>query len=415
MFVNKILKLCCIALLLSGCATTYNPFAQPKSAQTSLALDKTGRQLTDAVNDSDESVSDPIPALQSTPIEPVDNPSIAVKELNDDVGLVPGAFRVRVGDRLRVLIWGHPDLGHISTVYPNGSITLPLVGEVFVNNRTLTEVKDLITARLKQYESYDSTNLREGDQIRVGIWGYPELTTDLLIQSNGVVYAPLVGEIQVLNRNINDIDKEITKKLADLIVDPVVTVQPIKSVGRQLIVDPVVSVLPESVRERRISVIGQVALPGVYSIQDSLTVLEALTRANFQRSGALNSVVVIRGYNTPNPEYKRLRMKDFINGKAQTNQNIYLVDQDVVIVPKRFITKVDHFVQDFLVSVIPVFTFWSAGFNALAAKDSREILRDINNANSATADTSIDLDILSTQATANSLLDASLDSLLDAQ
>jgi len=108
-------------------------------------------------------------------------------------------------------------------------------------------------------------------------------------------------------------------------------------------------------------------------------------------------------------------MKDFINGKAQTNQNIYLVDQDVVIVPKRFITKVDHFVQDFLVSVIPVFTFWSAGFNALAAKDSREILRDINNANSATADTSIDLDILSTQATANSLLDASLDSLLDAQ
>jgi len=417
MLLRKLIQLSMLTLVLSGCTNLPTLLSQPHVENTSEiitdASDNQGSVLGKSATVEEQEQNSEVDAVR---IEPVKTSSVTAKELNEGVGLVPGPFRVQVGDRLRVLIWGHPDLGHVSDVYSNGSITLPLVGEVFVSNRTLSEVKELITGRLKQYETYDSSRLREGDQIRIGIWGYPELTTDLLIQSNGVVYAPLVGEVKVLGREIKEINQEITEKLSELIVDPVVTVQPIKGVGRQLVVDPVVSVLPESVRERRVSVIGQVAAPGLYPIRDSLTVIEALTSANFLRSGALNSVIVIRGYNTPNPEYKRLRIKDFISGKATTNQNLYLVDQDVVIVPKRFITKVDHFVQDFLVSVTPIFTFWSAGYAALAAKDSREILRDINNANSAAGlNTSIDLGLLNTQSTANSLLDASLDSLTNSQ
>lgn len=302
---------------------------------------------------------------------------IKAKELEENVGLEPGPFTVKVGDRLRVLVWGHPELAHVADVHPNGSITLPLSGELYVEGLTLPEIVAKVQSKLIKYTTYQSRALNEGDQIAFGIWGYPELQTTTIIQPGGIIHAPLIGEVQVVGRTIPEIRGEIQKRTSEYIEDPIVSMQPLV-VGRKILSDPVVSVLPESTRPRRVSIIGEVTVPGQYPIESSLTVVELLAAARYLDSGALNSVIVIRDYQSEQPKYKKLKIKSFLMGRSKQNQNIYLTDRDIVIVPKRLITKVGDFVQDFVVNTAPVLQYMNAAYQAAYAKDTKEIVQRVN-------------------------------------
>lgn len=58
-------------------------------------------------------------------------------------------YRLGIGDRLRVTVFGHDDLSGEFEVSSNGSITLPLIGEVGAANLTLTELEQKITGKLR--------------------------------------------------------------------------------------------------------------------------------------------------------------------------------------------------------------------------------------------------------------------------
>jgi len=58
-------------------------------------------------------------------------------------------YRLGIGDRLRVTVFGHDDLSGEFEVSSNGSITLPLIGEVGAANVTLTELEQKITGKLR--------------------------------------------------------------------------------------------------------------------------------------------------------------------------------------------------------------------------------------------------------------------------
>jgi hypothetical protein len=58
---------------------------------------------------------------------------------------------INVGDMLKVMVLREPDLSGPVCVRPDGSITLPLVGEIRVVGLTVTEVQELIAERLKPF------------------------------------------------------------------------------------------------------------------------------------------------------------------------------------------------------------------------------------------------------------------------
>ncbi|HVV50911.1 MAG TPA: polysaccharide biosynthesis/export family protein [Polyangia bacterium] len=62
-----------------------------------------------------------------------------------------GGFLLGPSDVLRINVWHNPDLSGDAVVRPDGTITMPLVGDIPAAGRSPSEVRDEITSRLKAY------------------------------------------------------------------------------------------------------------------------------------------------------------------------------------------------------------------------------------------------------------------------
>ena len=65
-------------------------------------------------------------------------------------------FVLGPSDVLHVNVWKNPDLSGETVVRPDGTITLPLVGDIRASGRTSSEVRQEVTERLKAFIKDDS-------------------------------------------------------------------------------------------------------------------------------------------------------------------------------------------------------------------------------------------------------------------
>lgn len=121
----------CMALLgLGACA--HDP-----DVVVSAALENAGRQA-EAVGYDDA----PPAEAWAAPV---------VHRAGYDGGMVAeagGPYRLDTGDKLRVFVYGQPNLSRAYTVDQEGMITVPLINEVRVRGRTTREVEQVIAHRL---------------------------------------------------------------------------------------------------------------------------------------------------------------------------------------------------------------------------------------------------------------------------
>lgn len=69
-------------------------------------------------------------------------------------GLVPetdNRYLIGSGDVLDISVWKNPDLTRVVTVLPDGSIRLPLIGEMAAAGKSLEELNDALRAKLERY------------------------------------------------------------------------------------------------------------------------------------------------------------------------------------------------------------------------------------------------------------------------
>ena len=60
-------------------------------------------------------------------------------------------YRIGIGDSVQVFVWGNPDLSATGVVRPDGKISFPLVGDVFVQGMTTDELQKVAIEKLKEY------------------------------------------------------------------------------------------------------------------------------------------------------------------------------------------------------------------------------------------------------------------------
>lgn len=97
--------------------------------------------------------------------------------------------------------------------------------------------------------------LGPGDSIRVTVFQNPDLTTETRISPQGTIRIPLIGQIDLKGLSPGDAVNRITQRLKD----------------GQFLKDPQVSLTVLQVRSRQVSVLGQVAKPGRYALDDTST------------------------------------------------------------------------------------------------------------------------------------------------
>lgn len=150
------------------------------------------------------------------------------------------------------------------------------------------------------------------DVIDVFVWKEPELTTTVVVRPDGRISLPLANEIEATGKTASELQQEITARLSEFVVKPIV------------------NVMVKQVNSLKISVLGEVRKPDVYRIKNRVTVLDAIAMAGgFTDLAKPNKVVVLR--NTPaGPQRIKVNIRQLVEDGRETP--FYLQTQDTVYV-----------------------------------------------------------------------------------
>jgi polysaccharide export outer membrane protein len=118
-----------------------------------------------------------------------------------------------------------------------------------------------------------------GDAIRVTVFQQPDLTTEARISEKGSISMPLVGEVKVAGLGQQEAAGQIARKLKE---------------GKYLN-HPQVAVALTTLRSRQVSVLGLVARPGRYALDDtSSNLTDVIAAAGGIAAGGSDEVTVMR-------------------------------------------------------------------------------------------------------------------------
>ncbi len=169
-----------------------------------------------------------------------------------------------------------------------------------------------------------------GDTLHVSVWKNPDLTMDVVVRPDGKISFPLVDQVQVAGLTIPQVDRVLTEALSEYIRRPDVSVSLVK------------------MGQRKVVVLGEVRYPGVYKLEASGTLLEAIARAGgYTRDAVLRSVILIRrkGKRREDAEARRVNVASLLRGEAD---DVALLPGDVIYVPRTFISNVHYFLNHIL-------------------------------------------------------------------
>jgi len=252
-----------------------------------------------------------------------------------------GDYEVGPGDVIEVAVYGNDDLSRIPTVQTNGSISLPLLGEVQVAGLTIAEVQRKITnllekdylvkpqveVKVKDYNSqYVSVVGEVNSPGRKPIRGRMRLI-DALLESGGFK-ATASAEVMITRTDgeFEGGQKAITVRITRS-ASP--SMQDLVNLEVQLKNGDIITAFPKSF----VTVDGEVNRPGRYAIESDLTVTGAISLAGgFTRFGS-NGVKLRR---TDPRDGKvtiiEVDLKDVRNGKKP---DVPLLPNDVISVSRR--------------------------------------------------------------------------------
>jgi polysaccharide export outer membrane protein len=118
-----------------------------------------------------------------------------------------------------------------------------------------------------------------GDAVRVTVFQQPDLTTEARINEKGSIAMPLIGEVKVAGQSQAEAAAQIAAKLKD----------------GQFLKNPQVAMAVTTVRSRQVSVLGAVARPGRYPLDETSSQLsDVIAAAGGITAAGADTVVVLR-------------------------------------------------------------------------------------------------------------------------
>lgn len=283
-----------------------------------------------------------------------------------------------------------------------------------------------------------------GDAVKVAIWGHPELDHVAVVQPNGNITVPLVGEVLAADGTPAQVRERVGEGLkpftrvanpdlrpGDLlhflvwhddslkytaVIEPTgfatfPIIGSVRAVGRPVediraeaekklavyMRDPRVSILPQyasrrylqdysvsvlaqQLQPRRIAVIGEVGNPGLSELKSGERVVDALAQHNMRQGTAAFNSVVVIRNPSVGSPRYRLVRVGDYLEGRAPAENIVLRSGDIVIVPKTNIAKVGEFVELFFTRTYPILQWWQGAWESSVSRQGAETVRLINEA-----------------------------------
>lgn len=177
-----------------------------------------------------------------------------------------------------------------------------------------------------------------GDVLEISIWQHPELDRTVTVRPDGRMSFSLIGDVNAKGLTPAELDTVITKRLSEYVQNPEVTV------------------VVTTIKSNQILVLGQVARPGAYPMEETLTVLGAVAIAgSYTERAGLKRVTITRQSQERSPRVIKVNLKRVIT-EGDRRGDIILEPGDVVHVPKKT-SAWTIFDRYFIGGVLPVVGF----------------------------------------------------------
>ncbi len=281
-------------------------------------------------------------------------------------------YELQVGDRIRVeSLTGdnssapensaeNDNIGRELVIQPDGTISLPLLGQVRAARMTVDALREHLENRYEKFYKVPAItvtpievntrlqDLVESVDARQGSGGQQLQVT---ITPAGKMYLPGLGSIMAQGLTLEELKFEIDARYAATI--------------------PGVQVTPVLIQRapRFVFVLGEVGNPGRFTLNSPTTLMGAIALAGGWRQGAnLRQVVVFRRGEDWRLMATMLDVKGALYGRRPTPADeIWLSDSDIVVIPKTPIQATDEAINQLftrgLYSMFPQFGNGFFNFN----------------------------------------------------
>jgi polysaccharide export outer membrane protein len=199
----------------------------------------------------------------------------------------------------------------------------PLRPELFRPSQKTDQISFPGRAELAELDAPDGAPFRlgEGDQIKLTVWGRPEVSANHVLGPDGVITVVLAGQLRLAGQTREEAGRTVAAALAPFYAAPAVT----------LGVEQYVS--------NRVTVLGRVQNPGVVRFDGQPTLLEAVARAGalpvIDKQATLTRCAIFRGR-------ERIIWVDLkhLLGRGDPAYNLRLKANDLVYIPDSNDTSV---------------------------------------------------------------------------
>jgi polysaccharide biosynthesis/export protein len=248
-------------------------------------------------------------------------------------------YRLNVRDRMHVQSLSAPEVVNREVlVEPDGTVTLPLLGQVRAAGATLEELSnslnDLYKRQIKDPRitvtplvmNSNLEELRSSVDRRYGQGGQ---VSTALVSPDGTIQLPAIGQVPTQGLTLDELQREIKARYAQIVegleVTPILTQR----------------------APRFVYVVGEVRLPGRYAMEGPTTLMQAIALAGSWNVGAqLNEVVVFRRDENWQLMATKVNIRSSLLFKKPCPAGeIWLRDSDIVLVPKSPILCADDVIE----------------------------------------------------------------------
>ena len=198
----------------------------------------------------------------------------------------------------------------MSTMWRLALTIFLLLGVLFSN----TWAEDAEGSAERSMAGDDTYTVTPGDTLEISVLGEDDLSREVLVEPDGRLNFPLAGTIDVKDKSVTKIQKEIVQKLTPFITDPVVNVAVINNQGNAIFV------------------VGKVDRPGQYVVRRNSDGLQALSLAGGLTPFAQeDEIKILRRIGSEIKTFD-FDYDEVIDGE-NLQQNILLIAGDTVTVP----------------------------------------------------------------------------------
>jgi polysaccharide export outer membrane protein len=247
-------------------------------------------------------------------------------------------YELNVGDEIRVESFTDKLLDRTLVIQPDGTITLPLLGQVRAGHHTVADLRSELEEQFKKYYKVPSiivTPIKMNtqlDDLRNAIGGRSGFGPQVRpgkVTPEGTVQLPAVGTVPAQGLTLREFKAELDARYGELIegveVTPVLTVR----------------------AARYAYVLGEVKLPGRYTLEAPTTVMQAVALAGSWNFGAnLHQVIIFRRADDWRLIATMLDLRQaFLGRKSCPAAEIWVSDSDLIILPKSHIQLTDNWIE----------------------------------------------------------------------